>query len=426
MKRFLWMVLTGWLLAGSLPAQPADLPFAKDEDIPDFFYDATTSASPDSGKAALSVHVKILYDEFQFLRDSAGYKARYELSATVFDQKGEQTDGRILEKEIAVNTFAETNSRKDFSVSEILLHVLPGNYELRLGVMDLDSKKTGRRKAKITVPSYGGSALTVSDIVILDQIRSDSLGVKTYLPNVTGNYAEKQDSLYFLFQAYHVDYQSPLKIAWSILDMAGKTVRKNEMQKMLKPDENTLVIKLPKENLKSGKYRLSLTVENGKSKITKSKEVSVHWAGMPVFMTDLEHAIDQLRYIAKGGEIKKLKKAKGDEKQKLFEEFWLKLDPTPGTELNELMEEYYRRVEYANSNFSAFQQGWQSDRGMVFIILGPPNDIERHPFESNSKPYEIWSYYSLNRNFIFIDTTGFGDYRLSSGTPFWDLIGHLR
>ena len=100
------------------------------------------------------------------------------------------------------------------------------------------------------------------------------------------------------------------------------------------------------------------------------------------------------------------------------------MDPSPGTEENELMDEYYRRVDFSNANFGTMQQGWQSDRGMVYIILGAPNDIERHPFESDGKPYEIWTYYRINRDFIFVDTTGFGDYRLVS--PFWDIVDHCN
>ncbi|MBN1350405.1 GWxTD domain-containing protein, partial [candidate division KSB1 bacterium] len=117
-------------------------------------------------------------------------------------------------------------------------------------------------------------------------------------------------------------------------------------------------------------------------------------------------------------EVKKMRKAKGKEKSDMFEKFWSERDPTPGTEQNEHMEEYFRRVHYANEVFSGFREGWKSDMGMVYIILGHPNDIERHPFESGSKPYQVWYYYDINRKFVFVDETGFGEYRLLS--EYWD------
>jgi hypothetical protein len=88
------------------------------------------------------------------------------------------------------------------------------------------------------------------------------------------------------------------------------------------------------------------------------------------------------------------------------------------------MEQYYARVEYANKHFSHFQEGWRTDMGMVYITFGPPNNVERHPFDIDSKPYEIWAYYDLNYQFVFVDQTGFGDYRLI--TPIWETLGHIR
>ena len=87
-------------------------------------------------------------------------------------------------------------------------------------------------------------------------------------------------------------------------------------------------------------------------------------------------------------------------------------DPSPKTDVNEVLIEYYRRIAYANDHFESYYDGWRTDMGMIYVTLGPPNYVERHPFEYDSKPYEIWSYYDINREFIFVDQTGFGDYRL--------------
>ena len=96
-----------------------------------------------------------------------------------------------------------------------------------------------------------------------------------------------------------------------------------------------------------------------------------------------------------------------------FKAFWKSLDPNPQTEKNELMDEYYKRVNYANENFSNMgMEGWRTDRGRILIKFGFPDDIERHPFEAGTYPYEIWRYYDLRKVFLFIDRTGFGDYVL--------------
>src|SRR5258708_26467482 len=68
-----------------------------------------------------------------------------------------------------------------------------------------------------------------------------------------------------------------------------------------------------------------------------------------------------------------------EERQKFIEQFWLRRDPTPGTPKNELKEEHYRRIAYANQLYrtAAGKPGWQTDRGRIYIIYGPPDEIEQ-------------------------------------------------
>jgi GWxTD domain-containing protein len=127
----------------------------------------------------------------------------------------------------------------------------------------------------------------------------------------------------------------------------------------------------------------------------------------------LDQAINEMIYIASTSQIGYIKNAStNEEKKNRFLEFWKQQDPVSSNSENPYFIEYYNRVAYANEHFSQYFPGWRSDRGMVFILLGPPDNIERYPFEMNSKPYEIWTYYQLNVSLVFVDQTGFGDYRL--------------
>jgi len=156
-----------------------------------------------------------------------------------------------------------------------------------------------------------------------------------------------------------------------------------------------------------------------------SRSFTVRWTDIPSSITNLEKAIDQLRYIAQPSEYDFIRDAKVDEERKRrFLEFWVKRDPDQSTPRNELMEEYYRRVEYSNKNFTHYVEGWKTDMGMVYIRFGPPDNVERHPFDMNTKPYEVWYYYQIERQFVFVDETGFGDYRLRYPTT--DLWGRIR
>jgi GWxTD domain-containing protein len=76
------------------------------------------------------------------------------------------------------------------------------------------------------------------------------------------------------------------------------------------------------------------------------------------------------------------------EREMFIEQFWHRRDPTPGTPANEFKEEHYRRISYANQRFAGDVPGWRTDRGRVYISLGPPDEIESHP----SKQTEEWRY----------------------------------
>ncbi|MCC6394818.1 MAG: GWxTD domain-containing protein [Bryobacterales bacterium] len=95
-------------------------------------------------------------------------------------------------------------------------------------------------------------------------------------------------------------------------------------------------------------------------------------------------------YIIENWELRDFKKLPGNEERNAFiEAFWKRRDPTPDTEENEVKKEHYRRISYANQRFPGKDlPGWMTDRGRVYIRLGPPDEIESHPVEG----YEEWLY----------------------------------
>ena len=89
------------------------------------------------------------------------------------------------------------------------------------------------------------------------------------------------------------------------------------------------------------------------------------------------------------------------ERKDFIEKFWLRRDPTPGTPENEFKEEHYRRIAYANNHFaSPTLFGWKTDRGRMYILFGPPDEIEFHTDGRPANgadpgidyPYEQWLY----------------------------------
>ncbi len=89
------------------------------------------------------------------------------------------------------------------------------------------------------------------------------------------------------------------------------------------------------------------------------------------------------------------RKLQTDREREIFiEAFWKQRDPTPGTPRNEFREEHYRRLSYANEFFGRGtpRPGWMTDQGRVYIVLGPPLNVEKYDAVMNVYPTEIWFY----------------------------------
>ena len=120
-----------------------------------------------------------------------------------------------------------------------------------------------------------------------------------------------------------------------------------------------------------------------------------------------------------------------EERDQFIESFWQRRDPTPDTEENEYKEDHYRRIAYANEHFPAGIPGWKTDRGRIYIVFGPADEVESHPSggtyerpmeegggETSTFPFEQWRYRyieGIGQEIIieFVDTCMCGDYHMT-------------
>src|SRR5215471_2362314 len=141
---------------------------------------------------------------------------------------------------------------------------------------------------------------------------------------------------------------------------------------------------------------------------------------------------EEVIYIITDEERKAFKQLQTDEeRQQFIEQFWLRRDPTPDTEENEYREEHYRRIAYANEQFASGIPGWKTDRGMIYIKFGPPDEREEHPTggtydrpieegggTTTTYPFEKWRYRYIegvgtDTNIEFVDPTMTGEYHMT-------------
>ena len=141
---------------------------------------------------------------------------------------------------------------------------------------------------------------------------------------------------------------------------------------------------------------------------------------------------EDVRWIISDEERATFKQLSNEEEREQFiEAFWQRRDPTPDTAENEFKDEHYRRIAYANEHFAAGIPGWKTDRGKIYIMYGPADEIEPHPAggsyqrpmeegggETSTFPFEQWRYRYLEgigQEVIveFVDNCMCGDYHMT-------------
>ncbi len=132
-----------------------------------------------------------------------------------------------------------------------------------------------------------------------------------------------------------------------------------------------------------------------------------------------------------------------EEREQFIEQFWLRRNPNPDSPENEFKEEHYRRIAYTNEHFASGIPGWKTDRGRIYIMWGPADEIESHPSggtyerppeegggSTSTYPFEKWRYRYLEGigndvNLEFVDPTMSGEYHLTIDPGEKDALLHV-
>jgi GWxTD domain-containing protein len=380
-----------------------------------YYQEFLNAGSDKPGLSRVDVFIQVPYKNVNFIKSNQGFTSKYSMTVSVFDSLKKQL---IVEKTwnetIDVIDFTMTTSKDNYKLSRKSFDVAPGTYTIRTMLQDKDSKQEAVGENRFVVRDYN-KEISLSDILMISKYDS-SQGRNEIIPNISRNIPTSKDRVKFYYEVYSKDSTDVNRtFEYTVFNSEKNVIHKEVEDRNIKPGKNKVLYSLAEFPFELGIYSLTVSLLDENSKVieTVSKAFYSHWKGLPGVITDIDKAISQTVYIATPDEMNYMEEGETiQEKTKRFLEFWKKKDPSPNNDENEIFDEYFRRISYSNDNFSNYIEGWRSDRGMVYTILGAPNNVDRHPFEYDSKPYEVWEYYDLNRSFVFLDQTGFGDYRL--------------
>lgn len=327
----------------------------------------------------LIIYYTLPHDRLHVVTVSNENYVEYEVQLTVFDNKKNQVHGDFWERR-----YHGPREEIEDSVS-MIINKKSARYELR--IIDL----------------HGGLLLSAQNRIL--QIK--------YLGNIVWNFHNDTISVAFTILNKDGDIDS----IEAHLDDARTGIHVNTGEY-----EDSLVFDVT--NMPNGKYKLKFDLY--------FRSIRIDGLAIPVMVSRtlyLDEAtwairVDQLEYIASSSEIRTMKNAMVAERESLWYAFWEQYDPTPNTEYNEREVEYFQRIDYCDEHFIHGDRGWRSARARIYVKYGPPDEIQAYPYHlgppksiSNPAPtlydsYIVWIYYRNNREFVFGDKHGLGEYIL--------------
>lgn len=327
-----------------------------------------------------------------------------------------------------------------------------GDYIAKFWAYDLyDPERRDSLTISVSVTNYSREKEELSDIELCTIIRqsnnTQSLFYKNtfeVLPNAGRLYGAGLTILYYYCEVYNLakaQRSTPVTIRTTVVDAMGVDVYKNEKSKPRTLNSSIEVGTVNLSAMKGGTYTLRLSMVDPSQVVlaTTSKKFFVYRPGVSsdttrpaeideyssseyVVMTEeeIERSFEYTKYISLERERQQFEKLTDPKaKRKFLYEFWHRRDPDPTTSVNEYKQWYDKRIEYANKNLTVgYRQGWKSERGRVYILYGPSDEIERSPSSAESNPYEIWHYNNIQGGviFVFVDRNGMGDFLLVHST----------
>jgi GWxTD domain-containing protein len=437
------------LAAGKTRAYQAGTPEFDIESVPVWTDTAT----------AVDIYIRIPHSSLTFTTGGKGFEAVAEIIAQLLDP---HSRGQVVERykrvTLSVKTFPETVG-DDASELVVQLPASAGDYQLAVELEDLNSRKQTRREESLTVIGRTPPVPALGKMVIEERreggefrpllrlhVPADCDSLRLALPLYHMPVGESADLLFSLFRlrcdtsAAQAPYGfGPIAgtYKWSYVDFARPETLRSQLIPILGTGLRQ-VLREDLERLPEGMYECTAEVRRIGERKQRAPLIARRYLMIfpPHFPrpVEIDQLIEPLRYIAKEQEMDSLRAAGTPEERRVrMEKFWLEKMPDL-TSARATVNRYYQRVLEANRLFTTYKEGWKTDRGMIYIVLGAPLAIQRQ-FENERWEYDLSrtvyeNFYTFRRIIIEgeeAEVRGYVLVRSSAYEQFWfDMLDRWR
>ena len=347
-----------------------------------------------------------------FTREGDRFRAGYTVTADV-RRAGSIAHHFEAKEVVRVKSFKETTRGEESVIFQEFFPLAPGAYTLSLAVRDESGSKVGNYEAPITVPSIEARGLSSSIPVHEATLRSSIDSVPRLVTSPRSTAVFGRDSVITTYiEAYGPGSDQPVRA--TVRGDKGSVLWTDSVVLSKTGDVSSGLVHVPVARVGIGAVDLVLTRTDSPDSTRTPLFVSF---GDELPVASFEDMLSYLRFFAAPQRIKALRDASDDLRGDIWATFLRETDPIPTTPQHEALQAYFTRIQQANVEFrEEGGAGWLSDRGMVYVGLGQPDNIfEPGIGQLNQRgAAQLWEYQRLQLRLVFVDQTGFGRWRLTT------------
>lgn len=367
---------------------------------------------------SLYLTLRISYDDLIFSKEDPYYYSGAEFSCEIYD--GDKlVERKSVTENVKASSYQETLNKESFIQPVLVFKLYKSKFTIKPALLRTNTKTS--LPLRIIEFDLINNEKKVRPIIISRTIAANEFE----LVNKENAIPYDENSYSLLIPVHDSLDEFKVKIeqkAIALKDTLCTIVNKNSI--IIDKENDLLTARVTRESNSPVSYikinlprsidegDLQIWVENNKKKTLYN--VPVIWFEKPFVLRDVDLAVKLLKIITDGKSAEFIDNQSSDKRYELLKQEWNRMTKSEQNEgINTLMKEFYTRADYALSNFSydGKPNGAESDRGKVYIQFGKPTNVERN-YNDKNEIIEIWNYDYLNREFIFEDITGKGNYTL--------------
>jgi GWxTD domain-containing protein len=395
-------------------------------------------------------YLEIYYNFYPRLATLAKTENQFRGYIKVFTRIRNTQDHRVIVNDralipIVVEDTAKTTNEFSF-VTQAGYSIPFGEYMLQVVAIDsLNPSRIDSLNLPFTMASFG-TGFQVSDLELCSSIKTSDQKTDLFyknslevVPSPTLVFGATAHPVLFRYaEFYNLDINETYQVQSQILDGNAKVVRESSKKRKFGVQHAVDVGSMTVTSFPSGRYKmqvvLSDTLGHEFAKSSKNfylynphiktvqRAMSVYKATELAGMSadELGQEFSRMQYLTTDQEIKSFGQISSvDGRREFIATIWGEVEQGRGGKPPISRGDYLKRITDATQRYRAQgREGWKTDRGRVFVLYGEPDEIERHPSQEDTKPYEIWQYYQIENGvqFYFIDRSSFGDFILVHST----------